>query len=281
MSTEAFPPPAETAASAGPVVPAVPGEPGPAGAVGATDGQPRRRGRLVALAAAFVLSAVAVGGGTGALILATRSSSTTSSAAASSAASPAAPTYGVRADGSHFGTLDQLLLPVPTSDQPGPDDRTFGNDTVLTPSQYASAFTAEYRFLSAGNRSTLGSELGLSGLQGYALRSYADPDDGLSAEITLIQEKPGSSAASTALTTLRGATAGDGGGPSVSGFPHAHCYLPPDPYGSSFGVLRCDDAEGDLLITMQVEGVAPLAQAAAADLFRQQLSRLATPAAQV
>ncbi|MEY9843157.1 hypothetical protein [Streptacidiphilus sp. MAP5-3] len=275
MSTEAFPPPAETDPSAETA------ESGATDAPGASDGQPRRRGRFVALAAAFVLSAVAVGGGTGALILATRSSSSTSPATAAGTASPAAPSYGVRADGSHFGSLDQLLLPVPSSDEPGPDDRTFGNDTVLTPSQYASAFTAEYRFLSAGNRSTLSSDLGLSGLQGYALRSYADPDDGLSAEITLIQEKPGSNAASTALATLRGATGGDGGGPSVSGFPHAHCYLPPNPYGSSLGVLRCDDAEGDLLITMQIEGVAPLDQAAAADLFGQQLSRLATPAAQV
>jgi hypothetical protein len=236
----------------------------------------------VALAAAFVLSALAVGGGTGALILANRSDDT---AATTAAQKPyTAPAFGVRPDGSHFGPLDELLLPVPASDAPGADDAGLGSFTVLAPGQYASAFLEEYRFLDAGKRSDLQSRIGLDGLQGYALAGYADSDDGLAIRITLMQESPAHrDAASAALQRLASLTGGYRAGPSVSGYPHAHCYFPPNPFGASSALerLRCEDAEGDLLITMQVDGVSPIAQSAATEFFRQQLSRLATPAAQV
>jgi hypothetical protein len=241
--------------------------------------EPRRRRRVTAGALAFVLSAVAVGGATGGLILAARSDPTSARPAAQ--ASQAAPSFGVRPDGSHYGPLDELLLPVPSSASAGGDVADFGNDTVLTPDRYGAMFEREFRFLSGGARSSLKSELNLSGVKGYALRTYADTDDALFIEITLIQEDAAHGGLGQALKTLDSATSGMRSGPQVTGFPHAHCYQPADPYGSSLDVLRCDDVEGDLLITMQVEGVRPLAQSGAADFLRNQLSRLATPAAQV
>ncbi|WP_037601711.1 flagellar basal body-associated FliL family protein [Streptacidiphilus rugosus] len=243
---------------------------------------PRSRGRFVALAAAFVLSAVAVGGGTGALILAARSSGT---AAKPVAQKPyLAPAFGVRPDGSHFGPLDELLLPVPAADAPGADDTGLGGFDVLAPSQYSAAFLEEYRFLDAGKRGDLQSRLGLSDLQGYAVAGYADSDDGLEFRISLMQESPAHrDAASAALQRLASLTGGYRAGPTVTGYPHAHCYFPPNPFGASSSLerLRCEDVEGDLLITMQVDGVSPIAQSAATDFLRQQLTRLATPAAQV
>ncbi|MEZ0064239.1 hypothetical protein ABIA32_000217 [Streptacidiphilus sp. MAP12-20] len=243
---------------------------------------PRTRGRFVALAAAFVLSALAVGGGTGALILANR---TTSTPAKPVAQKPyLAPAFGVRPDGSHFGPLDELLLPVPATDAPGADETSLGNFTVLTPSQYSTAFLEEYRFLDAGKRGDLQNRLGLSALQGYAVAGYADGDNGLAIRVTLMQETPAHrDSAAAALRTLTGLTSGYRTGPNVSGYPHAHCYFPPNPFGSSSSLdrLRCEDVEGDLLITMQVDGVSPIAESAATDFFRQQLTRLATPAAQV
>ncbi|MEY9870751.1 hypothetical protein ABH931_000205 [Streptacidiphilus sp. MAP12-33] len=242
--------------------------------------QPRRPRRVTAAAVAFVLSAVAVGGVTGGLILAARSHSTPPAPVAQ--APLAAPPFGVRPDGSHFGPLGELLLPVPSNAAPGADVAGFGNDTVLSPDRYASMFQREFRFLSTGARASLQSELGLPGVKGYALRTYADTDDGLSIEITVIQEDAAHvSALQQGLRTLDSATGGMRSGPQVGGFPHAHCYQPPDPYGSALDLLRCDDVEGDLLITMQAEGVSPLPQSAAADFLRNQLSRLATPAAQV
>jgi hypothetical protein len=243
---------------------------------------PPRRRRFTAGALAFVLSAVAVGGATGGLILAARSSSAPAPSVTSAQTPQAAPTFGVEPDGNHYGPLDQLLLPVPASDTPGADVADFGNDTVLTPDRYAAMFQREFRFLSSGARSSLQSELGLPEVKGYALRTYADGDDGLFVQITLIQENAAHvGGLQQGLKTLDSATSGLRAGPQVSGFPHAHCYQPADPYGSSLDLMRCDDVEGDLLVSMQVDGVSPLAQTAAADFFRNQLSRLATPAAQV
>jgi hypothetical protein len=242
---------------------------------------PRPRGRFVALAAAFVLSALAVGGGTGALILATRSSDTAKPVAQKPYLAPA---FGVRPDGSHFGPLDELLLPVPSEDTLGADDSGLGGFSVLTSGQYSAAFLEEYRFLDAGKRDDVQNRLGLSALQGYAVAGYADSTDGLALRISLMQESPAHrDAASAALQRLATLTGGYRAGPTVSGYPHAHCYFPPNPFGASSSLerLRCEDVEGDLLITMQVDGVSPIAQSAATDFLRQQLTRLATPAAQV
>jgi hypothetical protein len=255
-----------------PQTPADPGTP-PSPPVGGT-----RRGRRVALVAAFVLSAVVVGGGAGAGVLALRPQHV----AAAPAPAHRGPAYGALADGNHFGSLGDLLLPMPSDYQEGPDDEALGNDTVLGKDQYERYFNEQFRDLKSGDRKKLQALLDLSHIRGYALRSYAADSDDFVAEISLLQENQQRAKQSAEWTkAFADATGVFRTGPAIDGFPHARCYLPPGLPGDKLDHMTCTDAEGDLLITMRVDGVAPLNTASAAALFKQQLTRLAIPAAAI
>ncbi len=70
-------------------------------------------------------------------------------------------------------------------------------------------------------------------------------------------------------------------GPAVPGHAEAHCYLLPAPPSAPIDRLECSAAEGDLLVVMAVEGVAPLPKDRIVALLAQQLDRLAIPGASV
>ena len=260
----------------------------------ATEPQPvstagRSRSRTTVLALALVLSAVAVGGGTGLLIRQDRKPARTaaaSSPAPTVSASPS-PSFGAHADGDHFGSLSDLLLPLPADYAAGPDDEGLGNDTVLTPAQYKATFDQDFKGLSSQDRQDLENSLDLAHITGYALRTYfADTTTSgtgtETVEIQLLQEnQQHASAAAAWLKTFADKTGLYRAGPSISGFPKAHCYLEPVAPGDKLDHMNCAAAEGDLVVTMQVDGVAPLDTAAAAGLLQLQLTRLAIPAAQL
>ena len=242
-----------------------------AGATAAPGGP--RKGRWIALGLAGVLVAVATGYGIGEAILADEKAPTASAVASTPAPAPA-PAIGVRPDGSHFGPLSALLLPVPSGMSLGSDDPAFGNDTVLAPGQYQSFFNEDFAELSGADQGRLGGLLDVSGLNGAALRTYLVSDQ-LEAEVGMFQMTRDRVVADGALRQeLANATGGFTGSVSVTGFPQAHCYLPPIQQGDRLDYLNCEAVIGDLLVTMHAYGVAPLDSTDAAGLFQQQLTRL-------
>jgi hypothetical protein len=238
------------------------------------------RGRWIALGTAAVLSAVVVGGGVGLGVLAIVGRPKHQASAAAEAVPAKPPTYGALADGNHFGSLSDLLLPVPGNLEPGPDVPGFGNDTLLTASQFHAFYDKSIATFSSADRKTLENGFQAAHIKAYAVRTYL-VSDSMTIEIALRQENQsvakGDAAELKDLATVTGVFRT---GPGVPGFPQARCYLPPLQTGDKLDYLNCDVAVGDMFLSMQVSGVAPLDTASAVGLLSQQLTRLAIPGAQ-
>ncbi|MEZ0092795.1 hypothetical protein [Streptacidiphilus sp. EB129] len=240
---------------------------------------PRGRGRLVVLAAALALSAVGVGGGVGLLVL--HGETQAAPVAAATGQPTPTPSYGAMSNGNHFGDLGDLLLPVPSSLYPGPDDPGVGNDAVLTAAQYHGIYDKDLKSLSAGDRQGMESYFVASHIKGGAVRTYRSGGT-LSVEISLLQENQQFAAQLGGFSSALAAKTGVyRTGPAVPGFPTAHCYLPPLLSGDKLDYMECDASVGDMYVHLGASGVAPLDTATAVDLMRQQLTRLAIPGAQI
>ncbi|MEY9839608.1 hypothetical protein [Streptacidiphilus sp. EB103A] len=238
------------------------------------------RGRLFALGTLLVLSAVAVGGGVGFAVLQAEKKPKASVATASTRPAPAAsPAYGALADGNHFGSLRDLLLPLPSGDLLGPDDPGIGNDTVLDAAQFRAIFDEDIASASAGDRAKLDQYFNASFIKGDAVRTY-QVSNSLVVELELRQENQQTAAAGASWAKeLADITQAYRAGPAVPGFPKVHCYLPPLQTGDKLDHLECDASVGDLYVRLSAYGVAPLDSSSAVDLLRQQLERLAIPGA--
>jgi hypothetical protein len=235
----------------------------------------RRRVALGALGVAFVLSAVGVGTGAG---LALRSSAPAKPAVA---AQTPKPSFGAHSDGDHYGSLSDLLLPMPAGYDYGPDDMGLGDNSVLTRDQYEAMFAKQFSFLSADQRNQLKNRLDLDHILGYGLRVYTDNGSQV-LEISLLQENQHSAKGSAqAGKYLADSTDIFRAGPSIPGHPEAHCYLLPALPGDRLDSMHCDAAVGDLLVSLDGYGAAPLDQQGAAALLEAQLNRLAIPGAQI
>lgn len=239
------------------------------------------RGRALALGTLLVLSAVAVGGGVGFGILQVDKKPDRTVAAVSGSPAPSAsPAYGAHVDGDHFGTLSDLLLPLPVGYNLGPDDPGIGNDTTLTTAQYRAIFDEDIASLSSSDRKKLDGGFNASFVKGDAVRTYQSSGD-MVIEVELRQENQRAASSGAAwLKELADSTQAFRAGPAVPGFPQVHCYLPPLASGDKLDYMDCDASVGDMYVRLSAYGVAPLDSASATDLLRQQLERLAIPGAQ-
>ncbi|MFC1417955.1 hypothetical protein [Streptacidiphilus cavernicola] len=257
--------------------------PEPTSAAPATTPPPARkpgRGRLVALGTAAVLSAVVVGGGVGYGVLQTVDKPKHRVVAATKPAPAKPPTYGALSNGNHFGSLGDLLLPIPNGMTAGPDDAGFGNDAVLTTAQYKAFYDQTISYLSTADRKLMQQDFQASYIKGYAVRTYL-VDNSMTVEVALRQENQNAAKADAkAGKDLADATGAFRPGPAVPGFPKTHCYLPPLVSGDKLDYMDCDASVGDMYVWLHVEGVAPLESSAAVTLLSQQLTRLAIPGAQ-
>jgi len=148
------------------------------------------RGRWLALGTAAVLSAVVVGGGVGYGVLQVVDKPKHQAAASHKPAPVKAPTYGALSNGNHFGSLSDLLMPVPNEMKAGPDDAGFGNDAVLTASQYKTFYEKTISYLSTADRKRQEQDFQASFVKGYAVRTYLVSDT-TDIEIALRQENQG------------------------------------------------------------------------------------------
>ncbi|MFF7637307.1 hypothetical protein ACFZB9_29770 [Kitasatospora sp. NPDC008050] len=243
------------------------------------------RARFVLRATAAVAAAVLVGAGIGVAVIKVRyddAPAPVAAAPAGAAAAPspnASPNYGAWSNGSHFGSLRDLLLPLPIGYQLGPDEGDYGDDTSLTPDQLNSYLDERVKDLPKEKRDQVKAALRAEGRKGAGVRSYLSADGKMVATLWLDQFNQHAVEAENAVMGALSDTGVFRQGPSVPGYSDAHCFLPPLDPGAPLDDLECTAGVGDLLVSMHVEGVAPLPKSEAVSIFRQQLERLAIPGA--
>ncbi|MFB7943841.1 hypothetical protein ACFC6L_02875 [Kitasatospora phosalacinea] len=239
--------------------------------------KPRRRAPR---ALAAVLAAALVGVGVGELIIKVHYDedgpdrpAVAAPAPAPSASGPAP--WGTGSDGTHFGSLLDLLLPVPDGYRLGPDYKGLGNDDELGAGDVARAQEELLSEVPEKYRDRLKGALSSLRFTGVGVRSLVPTDDRQMVVLKLTQFDQQTVSEQNALFgSLVDDTDLFRRGPQVPGHPGARCALPPLVAGDQLDHLTCYSAEGDLLAQMRVSGVAPLDQNEVVDLFRQQLDRL-------
>ncbi|MFG2908663.1 hypothetical protein ACGF13_26790 [Kitasatospora sp. NPDC048286] len=269
----------ETAEPAMPVDPAAPADPAdPAGPSPAS----RRLLRAGAATAAAALVGVAIGIG----IIKTQYDDPAQATAAAPSTAPTptatATPYGAKSNGSHFGSLRDLLLPVPAGYELGPDDGGYGNDNELNGEQLSAELESDLQQLPKEKRDKMRSYWESMHVKATGVRTYRAAGDDLVVGLRLRQFNQQEVQRINEYTAV---FTGDTGlfriGPAIPGHPEAHCYLMPAPPSAPIDYLECSAAEGDLLVIMSAEGVAPLPKDKIVALFTLQLDRLARPGASV
>ncbi|WP_406097430.1 hypothetical protein [Kitasatospora purpeofusca] len=238
--------------------------------------------RRMLRAGGATLAAALVGVAVGAGIIEVRYDDPAPVAAAPppSAPTPSTTPFGAKSNGNHFGSLRDLLLPVPDDHDLGPDDGAYGNDTALTGDRLTAAFEDDLGPLPEEQREKLRQSWKDLHVKATGIRTYTNRQGNLVIGMKLHQFNQQEVQKADEFTA---AFTGDTGifrlGPAVPGHPEAHCYLPPAKPSAPIDRMTCSAAEGDLLVVMDAEGVAPLAKDRIVALFAQQLDRLARPGA--
>ncbi|MFF0389789.1 hypothetical protein ACFYS8_14010 [Kitasatospora sp. NPDC004615] len=244
---------------------------------------PAAKPRRIALkAAAAVVAAALVGVGIGEAIIKVHYKDTPAAPTAAAPAPSASPAqeWGAKSNGNHFGSLRDLLLPMPSSYHLGPDFGSIGNDNELRDADLDRALKETIADVPEKYRKDAENALSSLHIQGIGARSLVTMDNQTSVMLVLSQFNQ---QAVEAENNSYGKWFTDNElyrqGPGVAGHSEAHCALPTLKAGEQLDFLQCYAGVGDLLVQMRVSGVAPLDQNKVVDLFRQQLDRLAIPGA--
>ncbi|MBB1257593.1 hypothetical protein [Streptomyces alkaliterrae] len=176
--------------------------------------------------------------------------------------------------------LRQKLLPAPDGWVLGPDEGEFGNDTVLGKREAVALLKDESKGMDTRERREYREYVDDMGVQGVALRTYADSEDfDQVVGIQIIQVEDQKSirevvrlrrALFDALGVLRD-------GPKIKGHPQARCFQAPENSKSELDGMMCDAHDGEFMITLTANGPKPLDLKASADLLRRQLNHLRSP----
>lgn len=233
------------------------------------------------LAVVGAIAAVAVGAGVGAVVVHERNADRGNRIAVITAADHAQlaqlrtpVTAGVRADGSHYGSLFAFLLPMPSGWNPGEDIGWGGNNSYLTQSQLNTKIQGELLTVPKSDLSSTQSTLTDLHLQALAVRSMAEPDSSLELSFELLQLDPTKASADQKAVGDLVDGFGWRQGSSVPGYPRANCVLPPGLGSDKIDSMTCVGTYGDVEVVLQVDGTAPLNQSTAVQMMAQQLNRL-------
>ncbi|MGW6917847.1 hypothetical protein ACWGB8_29080 [Kitasatospora sp. NPDC054939] len=243
-----------------------------------------RRGLLRATGAVVAAALVGVGIGAGIIEVKYDDPAPAAVAAPPATAAPAptasATPFGAKANGNHFGSLADLLLPVPAGFSLGPDEGGYGNDSVLSAEQLKAELEEDLKDVPKEKRDKLRAYWEGLHVRATGVRTYKSERNDLVVGLRLRQFNQQEV---QRLNEYSAVFTGDTGlfrrGPDIPGHPEAHCYLMPAPPSAPIDYLECSAAAGDLLVVMNVEGVAPLPKDRIVALFVQQLDRLARPGA--
>ncbi|MEV7777690.1 hypothetical protein [Kitasatospora sp. NPDC088351] len=188
--------------------------------------------------------------------------------------------FGAKSNGNHFGSLRDLLLPVPAGYELGPDEGGYGNDVELGADVLSAELDDDLQQIPKEKRDKLRAYWESLHVKATGVRTYKNTADDLVIGMKLRQFNQQEVQKLNEYTAV---FTGDTGlfriGPQIPGHPEAHCYLMPAPPSAPIDNLECSAAEGDLLVVMSAEGVAPLPKDRIVALFVQQLDRLASPGA--
>ncbi|MET8698532.1 hypothetical protein ABZW10_06655 [Kitasatospora sp. NPDC004723] len=242
--------------------------------------------RLVLRAGGATAAAALVGVAIGVGIIEVRYDDPAPAAAPAPSTAASAPTatatpFGAKSNGNHFGSLLDLMLPVPADFEPGPDDGPDGNNTELTADQLTAAFDDDLGTLPKEEREKLRQAWKDLHVKAGGVRTYKSQKGDLVIGMKLHQFNQQEVKSANEYTAVFTDTGVFRLGPAVPGHPEAHCYLMPAPPSAPLDRMECSAAEGDLLVVMNAEGLAPLPKDTIVALLAQQLDRLARPGASV
>ena len=232
---------------------------------------PKKRRVLFLLA--WALSAVLAGTGAGFGILAATGTSS-SSATPTVAAPPASPkpVSGVRADGTHFGSLKDFLLPMPPSFKAGPDEGELGNDATVTPDQLDSQVSLLFGTLPPSDMTSAKGAMEAAHMKDGAVRTFASSTGDLDIAVTALQLDPSMAAKSTGdFVRIVQRSGRFRTGPAVIGYPDAVCVLPATTPGDKLDEMTCLATVGDTFVLVLASGVVPMDAKLVTALFAQQL----------
>jgi len=240
----------------------------------------KRTGRTV-LRLTGALAAIAVGAGVGTYVVHNRQSDHDNQIASIKAADAAQlakldtpVTAGARSDGSHYGSLFAYLLPTPSGWSLGGDVGSEGNNSYLTQSQINAQVQGELLQVPKSDLGSSESTLTNLHMQGIAVRSMLKADDTEQLSFELLQLDPKQATADQKALGVFVDGLGFRQGASVPGYPNVSCVLPPGLGSDKLDSMLCVGSYGDVEVTLQVDGTAPLDQNTAVQMMAQQLDRL-------
>ncbi|NUP49041.1 MAG: hypothetical protein HOW97_17300 [Catenulispora sp.] len=233
----------------------------------------------------WLASALAVGAGAGFGILAATGSGSSKVDLGKTPgwAAPSAPgatptpavTAGVRSNGTHYGSLQAFLLPVPDGYKPGPDEGELGGDGPMRPDQADSVLTVLFSTMANADVSGVQRAVQAGHMSGGAVRTYANEAGTLDLSFTVLQLDPALSAQSTSdFTRIVKQSKYYRPGPTVAGHTGAVCLLPTTHETGVLDSITCLDTIGDTLAIARAEGLVPLDSGAVTDMFGRQLDLL-------
>ncbi|MFI9117665.1 hypothetical protein [Streptomyces venezuelae] len=251
-----------------------------------------RTRRILKNALVSVLVLGAVGGGVAYTAVtadgADRSAPTDPWADPSVTATPADPAAGA-ARGRASTPLSKLLLPVPEGYVLGADIAGYGNDDELPAKQAAALLKESGRGFYGKKRREYDEAVDRLGIQGMAMRSYAQQDSSLQAEVLILRMKDKKKVREffevrkemSELLELRK-------GPKIKEYARTSaCYLGPKPekpetYGDEvrspvLQAMICSAYDGEVMVTVTAFGAPPFEDKDVAGLVEKQLRHIASP----
>jgi hypothetical protein len=188
--------------------------------------------------------------------------------------------YGSLSGGTHYGKLTKLLLPVPAGFVAGPDDGQYGNDAQLDAARATAVLESPYASLPSAERAAMRRGVAAMHVEGLGLRTYQASDGSAVAEVVLVQmrNQAAAKAGVAYFHTVTGHNAALRKGPAVHGHTGAYCAVPKKKVSRRrLTAMTCAAAEGDLMVTLSVNGPAPLPTTTYATLLQHQLDRVQDP----
>ncbi|MGW8356684.1 hypothetical protein [Streptomyces wedmorensis] len=217
-----------------------------------------------------------------------RTAPTVAWAGPSASATPEDPAAGFQR-GRASTPLSKLLLPVPEGHVLGSDIEGYGNDAEVSAKQARALLKLTGSGYYGKERRAYEKEIDRLGIQGMAMRSYADDAGTYQAEVLILRMKDKTTVRKffevrkklSELLELRK-------GPKIKEYAkNSACFLGPEPEkpkarkGSQENPdlqdMVCSAYDGEFMITVRAYGSPPFDQKAVADLVEKQLRHIASP----
>lgn len=243
--------------------------------------KPRNRGRIVAVAGS-VLLAVTVVAGVGYTVVTVNGADRDAGAAVwkypkSKPADAKPPSVK---------GLPGMLVAYGDGWKRGPDFGQFAADTQLSGAQATALRKESLRGLPRSERRELEKRIDKEHIRGMAMRSYVKEaggsfftDEAVAVNIVLSQMRSQSDVRriSKSQNAFFGALDIFRKGPAIKGHKEAACFLPPKGADKNFDAMYCSAYRGNILITVNADGVKPFDSKGVAELLKDQLDRIAEP----